>query len=206
MQLLSRRRLCRVRLWPATHPFAHACRRARRAEWQQPVSDPQSAPPRAFRHSAPRRCTRRPDRSARCARCVLVFPDLAALGRAQDPRPVEVGYREGGGHGCSASLAKEGRLQHRGSRVNRSLMPRAQVAGGVLLLLWSFSASLFRMQPHPQVRRRSRTRSPAASSVTCTAATCSAACARQPVGALDHVDGRNADNSGGIGRHSRQNA
>jgi hypothetical protein len=46
---------------------------------------------------------------------VLVFPDLAALGRAQDPRPVEVGYREGGGHGCSASLAKEGRLQHRGS-------------------------------------------------------------------------------------------
>jgi hypothetical protein len=54
---------------------------------------------------------------------VLIFPDLAALGRAQDPRPVEVGYREGGGHGCSASLAKEGRSHNRCPRVNRSLMP-----------------------------------------------------------------------------------
>ena len=146
--------------------------------------------------------TARSARSVCTLRC-SIFPDLAALGRAQDPRPVEVGYREGGGHGCSASLAKEGRSQHRGSRVNRSLMPARRLRAGP-----SFAVIIFGVvvsdAAAPQVRRRSRTRSPAGSSVTCTAATCS--CARQPVGALDHVDGRNADNSGGIGRHSRQNA
>ena len=112
MQQLSMRRGFCVRPWPATHPFAPAFRRVRRAGGQQPVSSSQFAPRRPLCGLARRQRAQQPCCGARrvstrlspCSTFSLPFleastPPLDLLGlvtaEVEDMRVAEITVRSG---------------------------------------------------------------------------------------------------------------